>query len=62
MQVRQACASVGVILRAGMESRAGEGLLFTCGKGITVSPCAGPQICADGEEAETPPRLFIPPS
>lgn len=60
VQVRQACASAGVILRAGMERRAGEGLLFTCGKGITFSPCAGPQICPGGEEAEPPLGSLFP--
>lgn len=56
VQVRQACASAGVILRAGMKRRAGEGLLFTCGEGITapVPPCSGPQTSAGVEETCPP--------
>lgn len=65
VQVRRACASVGVRLRAGMKRRAGEGLLFPCGKGITApfSPCSGPQIRAGVEEScppPPPPALYSP--
>lgn len=60
-QVRQACASARVILRAGMERHAGEGLVFTCGKGITAAvslPARGLKSALAGRKLHPPP----PPS
>lgn len=57
-QVRQACASARVILRAGMERHAGEGLVFTCGKGIT----AAVSLPARGLKSALAGRKLHPPS
>lgn len=59
-QVRQACASARVILRAGMERHAGEGLVFTCGKGITAAvslPARGLKSALAGRKLHPPPSL-----
>lgn len=60
VQVRKACASFGVMLRAGMESGAGEGLL-TCGKGndLLPLPARGLNSALAGRKLRPPPHLGL---
>lgn len=53
--MRQTCAWAGVILRAGMKRRSGEGLLFTCGEGITAP------VPAQGLKSQLEWRKLAPP-